>query len=71
MSHWEATGALRALILLARETKVRIEVFDADPAWIDAAIELGGEYGEGRTTRWVTLGGVSVNVDMAKRGVAS
>ena len=71
MSRDEAAGAVRALLILVRQTGVRVDVYDADPAWIAAAVELGGEYGEGPTSRWVSLKGLTVWLDMAKRGVAS
>lgn len=55
MTRDEAKGALRALLILIRETGARVDVHDGDPAWVDAAIELGGEVLEGRTSVSVTL----------------
>lgn len=56
MSHAEATGDLRAILVLLRgRPDIRIDVHDAHPALLLAAMEAGGEYGEGRTSCWVTV----------------
>ncbi len=60
MSHDEAVGAIRALLILIRQTGAKVDVHDQDPAWIAAAMALGGEHGAGRVSEWVELEGLTV-----------